>query len=150
MRTTLIQAGRDKRLRDLAAIHAAAAKAGMDTSDRNPGSEYRTMLLAQGGASSAADLTADGRRRVLAYLQRLTNPNGPPKRVGSMEDNIERRWRQLGKCGAIADASPESLARFVKRMAGVDNLRWVTTMQGAKIIEALKAMQARHDAAQRT
>ena len=147
---TLNHAAADKRRRDLAAIHAAAAKAGMDTADRNPASEYRTMLQAQGGATSAADLSADGRRRVLAYLQRLVNPGTKPARVGSMQENIERRWRQLGECGAIADASPESLSRFVHRMAGVDNLRWVTAMQGAKIIEALKAMQARHDAAQRT
>ena len=147
---TLNHAAADKRRRDLAAIHAAAAKAGMDTADRNPGSEYRTMLQAQGGATSAADLTADGRRRVLAYLQRLANPNGRPPRSESQQENIERRWRHLGQAGAIADASPESLARFVKRLAGVDNLRWITAMQGAKIIEALKAMQARHDAAQRT
>lgn len=146
---TLNPTAADKRRRDLAAIHAAAAKLGMDTADRNPGSEYRTMLQAQGGATSAADLTADGRRRVLAYLQRLHNPAGRPKRTESQQEHIERRWRQLGEAGAINDASPESLARFVKRLAGVDNLRWITAMQGAKIIEALKAMQARHAAAHR-
>lgn len=142
-------AAADKRRRDLAAIHAAAAKLGMDTADRSPTSEYRTMLQDQGGAVSAADLTADGRRKVLAYLQRLA-PGGKPQRGESQQQHIERRWRQLGQAGAINDASDESLARFVKRVAGVDSLRWMTALQGSKVIEALKAMQARHAAASRT
>lgn len=32
------------RRRHIAAIHAAAAKLGMDTADKNPASDYRAML----------------------------------------------------------------------------------------------------------
>ena len=67
--------------RQLAAIHAAAAKLGMDTADRSPTSTYRTVLQRQGGKLSAADLDQAGRKRVLAYLLRLSNPT-PNKAPG--------------------------------------------------------------------
>jgi len=46
------------RTRDLAAIHAAAAKLGLDAAAKDPGSAYRTILRLQGGGqASAADMT---------------------------------------------------------------------------------------------
>lgn len=141
-----VDAATDRR-RKLAAIHAAATKLGMDTSDKSPGSVYRTMLHAQAGVTSAADLTEAGRRRVLAYLLQRLNPGAnPPARGLTQRQLLERMWAELGKMGAINDASTEALAAFIKRQHGVDNIGWLGAPQLSKTIEAIKAMAARHAA----
>ena len=55
-------AAKDKRTRDLAKIHIAKKQLAMDETT------YREMLLAVAGVDSAARLTANGRRDVLAHL----------------------------------------------------------------------------------
>lgn len=125
-----------ERRRELAAIHAAAAKLGMDTADKSPETPYRTILLAQGGKTSAADLSPIGRRRVLAYLLRQQGPL-------SQAELIEALWSQLGKAGALEDPTPAGLAKFLKARHGVDSPRWLTAIQASQVIEALKAWKAR-------
>ncbi len=142
----------DARRRDLAAIHAAAATLGMDTADRDPSTPYRTVVRVQGreDVTSAAELTAAGRRRVLAYLLeqgRLAGRGAPPPRPrtvpASQLDVIRGLWAQLGTAGALRDPSAEGLTAFVKRTTGVDAPRWLTAAQGSRVIEALKAWLAR-------
>lgn len=134
------------RKRLIAAIHAAAAQLGLDTADKNPASEYRQMLQRLGGASSSTAIADDGLRRVVAHLQRRLNPNAayPPAQGHTQADEIRRRWQLAAQAGAISDASDESLRAFCKRMTGADDIRWITALQGSRIIEALKAMHARH------
>lgn len=134
----------DDRRRELAAIHAAATKLGMDTADRNPASTYRTMLQAQAGVTSAADLDQAGRRRVRTYLMRLANPTPDTAPGARQQALIQRLWQQLGQAGALDDPTPAGLAAFIRRMHGVDSARWLTAIQGGTIIEALKAWKDRH------
>lgn len=54
----------DRRNRELARIHIAAKALGLDDD------AYREMLSGVTGATSAAELTADGRRQVLDHLKR--------------------------------------------------------------------------------
>lgn len=125
-----------KRRRDLAAIHASAAKLGMDTADKEPTSDYRSMLLTVGGAASAADLTTDGRRKVLAHLQKCLGQPASPRRT--QVDVMQHLWDELRGQGALLNGEAE-LQAFVKRMTGVDDARWLSSTQASVVIEALKA-----------
>lgn len=133
-----------QRRRDLAAIHKMAAQLGMDTSDRNPQCEYRAMLHSVGGASSAADLTPDGRDRVRMHLLRCIHGR---KRSMSQREFIELLWLQLGQAGKLDDPTPGGLAKFLHGMHGVHLASGLTTAQANRTIEALKAWKARGAAA---
>ena len=75
------------RNRDLAAIHIAAQAAGMDTADKNPQSEYRSMLWTLGRQRSAAALDFAGRKAVLDHLRKIA-----PVRVSPSTGNNEWSW----------------------------------------------------------
>jgi hypothetical protein len=49
-----------------------------------------------------------------------------------------RLWLELYEAGAVKNSQWTALARFVKRMTGVDDLRRVNVHQGTVVIEALK------------
>lgn len=128
-----------QRARDIAAIHAAAHALGMDTADKSHGSDYRTMLRIQGGKPSAADLSAPGRRKVLAYLAKLQG-----KRPSMTQaEFITELWRRLGEAGALTDRSPLGLDAWIKGQVGVDSLRFIDTAKGNRLVEALKSWLAR-------
>lgn len=133
------------RRRELSAIHAAAAQLGMDTSDPSPGSEYRALLarLAD-GKTSAADLDARQRQAVIRELQHLLGRRGQRPADGWHAEHIRRLWAQLGQAGALDDPSERGLMKFVKNQVGRDALRFLSTREGNRIVEALKAWLARH------
>lgn len=125
------------RNREIGAIHAAASSLGMDTADPNPRSDYRSMLNAHGGATSAAALDAAGRRRVLAHLRSCA-----PK-DGWHAGKIRRLWSDLDKAGALDDPSEAGLMRFVARFSQVSALRFLPSRDANKVVEGLKAWLAR-------
>lgn len=125
------------RRRELAAIHAAAASLGMDTADKSPDSVYRTVLRTQAGVSSAADLDAEGRRKVRAYLQRQLR-NAQPGQAGK----IDSLWRRLGTAGALRDPTPAGLQALCRAHAG-------EIVMVPKAAQALRAMRDRTIRAER-
>lgn len=128
-----------QRAREIAAIHAAAHALGMDTADKSHSSDYRTMLRVQGGKPSAADLSAQGRRKVLAYLAKLQG-----KRPSmTQQEFIAELWRRLGDAGALTDRSLLGLDAWIKGQVGVDSLRFIDTANGNRLVEALKDWLAR-------
>lgn len=135
----------DQRRRDLAAIHAAAAKLGLDTADKSPGSTYRTIVATAGaeGTCSAAGLSPAGRRRVLVYLLRQANPESNAHPDGWQAGKITRLWAELAAMGALDDPTPRGLGRFLAATAGVEALRFLTAASGSRVIEALKAWRER-------
>jgi len=56
---------------------------------------------------------------------------------------IAAMWAELYREGAVKDGSPRALDRFVKRVAGVDSVRFLVPGDANKVIEALKAWQGR-------
>lgn len=62
-----------RRRRQLAAIHCASAKGGLDEET------YRAMLKRVAGVDSAADLDESGRRKVLVELDRLAGGQRPAR-----------------------------------------------------------------------
>ncbi|MFN3302780.1 MAG: phage protein GemA/Gp16 family protein [Roseateles sp.] len=136
------------RRRHIAAIHAAATQLGMDTADKNPASDYRTMLQAVGGASSTTAMDEAALARVVKHLMRTLNPGGSQAKPkdGWHAEKMRKLWAELGKLGALRDPSDEGLRQFVQAQVGVSALRFLNTAQGNRIVETLKAWAARERA----
>jgi phage gp16-like protein len=140
-------AAKDKRARDLAKIHIAKKQLAMDDAT------YREMLLAVAGVDSAAKLTADGRRAVLAHLYRsgfsskrsriykgrpdMDAQAGTGKQA--MLKKIEAYLAEAGRSWAYAHA-------MAKRMSAkkVERIQWCTPADLHKIIAALEYDARRH------
>lgn len=140
---------RHDRARDLAAIHTLAAQLHMDTADKSPQSEYRTMLQHVGGATSASTMSDEGRRKVIAHLARLANPRGLGRGSLTPAQFIELLWQQLGDAGKLSDPGPGGLSKFIYSQTRVHLPSALDGRQAARIIEALKAWRSRGDAPHR-
>lgn len=132
------------RKRLMGAIHAAAGKLGMDTADKNPSSEYRTMLAALGGASSTTAMDEQALKRVLKHLLQTLNPTKP--KDGWHAEKMRQLWAELAKTGALKDPTEQGLVKFVQAQTGLAALRFLSTHQGNRIVETLKAWLSREHA----
>lgn len=147
-----------QRRRELAAIHVARQQLGLEDGD------YRDLLEEWTGKRSAGDLTSPERHRVLGYLRQMgfrrknPEPSGDPsagsgspgERVAIADDDrpqvrkIKALWLALHRMhGGVRDPSPKALARYVKRVVGIDQVHWLTPAAANIIIESLKAWLAR-------
>lgn len=147
------------RRRDLAAIHIFADQLGMDTTDRNPQSEYRSILFTVGGPTarrgdeiSAAFLDNVGRQRVRAHLYQLTRlhgikqkekqpdgrPTPAPDRV-KMVRMIRGMLREAGRGHEYADG-------LSVRMFHVERYEWCVPDQLRRMIAALRIDRGRRAA----
>lgn len=77
-------------------------------------------------------------------------PGGKGKRAGrraladgAVARKIRALWLSLWNLGALSDSSEDALAAFVKRQAGVDDLRFLSASNADVVIEALKKWCAR-------
>lgn len=137
-----------QRKRDLAAIHLLAQQVGLDTSDKDASSDYRQMLQAQGGVTSAALLDERGRARVLAHLRKAAGQASKP-RDGWHADLIRKLWGQLAELGALKDPTEQGLNAFVMSQTGVSSPRFLPTTSSNRIVETLKSWISR-EAAKKT
>lgn len=127
-----------------AALHLAAKAAGL-TDD----ADYRAMLAAQtGGKTSAKDMTDGQIRAVLDHLNSGGKPKGQAPSARRRDDSATSRkiralWLSLHQLGTVRNPSEDALAAFIKPMAKVDDLRWLSPRDAFRVIEALKNMGAR-------
>lgn len=133
------QANDDVRRRELAMIHIAKQQLGMDDDS------YRAVLWSIARVDSAADLDWAGRKQLLDHLKKCGFKPRPPKRAGErelVEDELSKKiralWLELHQAGVVRDPSESALNKWVKRMVGVDALRWLQPAQKSQLIEALK------------
>lgn len=91
------------RIRELAAIHIAADQLGMDTEDKNPDSEYRSMLWTIARVRSASDLDWTGRKRVLEHLK-SRGASGKPNEWAFIDSAAADRQPLLRKVCAVCRA----------------------------------------------
>ncbi|APW38597.1 hypothetical protein RD110_16485 [Rhodoferax koreense] len=128
---------RDNRNADLARIHIGVAALGWSDDD------YRVILQARTGVTSASQLDAAGRKAFLAHLE--TSGWKPAKKPFSQADKIDWYWQQLVKAGGVKDGSKAAMMAFVGRTAGmgVADLKFLPTKQASAVIEALKAWHKR-------
>lgn len=129
----------DVRRRELAQIHIAKQQLGMEEDT------YRELLWTLGRVRSSADLDWAGRKRLLDHFKACGFKPRPPKRSGERElesspqaKMVRAMWLELHAAGVVKDPSERALSRWVKRMTGVDSLRWLKPEQMNLVIEALK------------
>lgn len=135
----------------LAAIHITKAQIGMSEAD------YRELLRANYGVSSAKDLTATKLAHFRAHMDKLGVAYGLPapvrKPLAAMptltpaQKMVVALWyelRDLGKLEAADFADlRKGLRTFVKRQTGIDQLHWCKPAQTRAVIEALKGWRDR-------
>jgi phage gp16-like protein len=139
---------RDRRNADLARIHVARRRLGLDEET------YRTVLKGLAGVTSAADLDARGRARVLAAFRewgglpgRGARPETPPSperivRLASRPAHVGKLralWRRMHAAGIVHDPGPEALDHFIRHRTGVADARHLTGEQAARVVAALRA-----------
>jgi phage gp16-like protein len=56
---------------------------------------------------------------------------------------IRALWLELHELGAVRSPSESSLANYVKRQTGVEDLHWLSSAQSSRVIEALKLWRKR-------
>jgi phage gp16-like protein len=120
--------------------------------------DYREILHRVTGKRSAADLSGAERRAVLAEFHRLGWNAAPPR---AREDDwidvaglpsaphLKKALAlafELQRRGAVrSDSTKRWLRSFIKRVTGVDDLRWLTPTACNTVIEALKGWVKRLD-----
>ena len=148
----------DLRRRELAQIHIAVQQLGMTEDD------HRSLLWSVCQVKSAADLDWTGRKRYLDHLKKLgfkprskagrssqprprtgtSAPSSRPLAQDAESRKIRALWIMLHQLGAVRNPSEESLAAYVKRIAKVDALQWITGEQAETVIETLKKWSMRY------
>lgn len=147
-----MNAAKDQRYGLLAKIHIARKALSLDEE------VYREILARKFGRSSARDLSVE---QLEALVEEFRAQGWEPKRstkkaeemsLGTtpQERLIRALWFDLKKAGKPRTPSEAGLRRFVKNVAGVDALRWLTTEQASNVIEGLKAWKARKSPEGRT
>lgn len=128
-------------------IHVAKRDLSMDDDT------YRAILLRIGKKSSSADLTIPELEKVLEHLKRSgfkvrSKSKSAPKPEQAkpsrpLAQDLESKkiralWLFLHELGAVKNPSEEALAAYVKRIAGVDALQWISGEQAERLIETMK------------
>jgi phage gp16-like protein len=140
----------DQRARLIKLIHVAKRELHMDDAT------YRVMLRASGGADSTASMDVPALDRVLARLRhagfKVRHKQEPPaapapsRRLDTSDQarKVRALWLLLHTLGVVHNPSEASLAAYVKRIAGVDDLHWTTSEQINRLIETLKKWAMRY------
>lgn len=128
-------------------IHVAKRDLSMDDDT------YRAILLRIGKKASSADLTIPELEKVLEHLKRSgfkvrSKSKAAPKPAQAkpsrpLAQDLESKkiralWLFLHELGAVKNPSEEALAAYVKRIAGVDALQWISGEQAERLIETMK------------
>jgi phage gp16-like protein len=128
---------REYRRRALAKIHIAKKELGLADG------EYRDLIAGTvPGKESAADLSDEELQQLLDRLYQLgwrpRIARQTPRPLPPMVWKARQLWLALYEAGEVHNPQWTALARFVKRMTGVGDLRDLSSRQGAVVIEALK------------
>ena len=139
----------ENRTRDLAQIHCLKRDLALE---QEAYEDCCGQVVA--GTCSSISFDAAQRRALIALLQRRKGPHKPQRPTRSKKTRLPRNarpqyrkivalWITLGHEGVIRDPSDQALQTYIKRMTGVDHLRWLDIEQASTVIESLKQWQAR-------
>jgi hypothetical protein len=146
----------DARRRELAAIHIALVE--MKREGKITEDLYRDLLRGRFKVDSSAALNRPGRLALLADLRALRGQKARPQslyqqrrghwqaqglRAGMATAEQLARIEELSERAFTAADKGHALRKFIFRMAGVSDLRWLPYDKASKVIEALKRMAAR-------
>lgn len=140
----------DARRRELAKIHILAGDLGLDTADRNPESEYRSILWAIGRVRSAGDLDHAGRAAVLDHLAqrgKRLRPSAPAAPEFGADPAFAAECVPLGgkiKALLLDGALHWNYAHGIAaRMFNVKRLEWCRPDQLRAVVAALEKNRRR-------
>jgi phage gp16-like protein len=131
----------------LAKIHVARKQLQLDEDD------YRQILLDETGRTSAGDCTEAELERALKRFEAkgfkpLPKAGGAQGAGRPAQHPVARKaralWISLYHLGAVRSPDEKALEAFAKRQLGCERLVWANQSHGYRLIEALKAMAARH------
>lgn len=136
------------RRKELAQIHMMATQIGMDTTDRNESSAYRSMLWTVARVHSSAALDFAGRRKVIDHLKACGAKIGFAGKPQNVRDELQPL---MGKIGALlADMKlPWNYATAILKQQtraqgkGIDRLEWANAQQLHAVVTALMLKQQR-------
>lgn len=120
-----------------------ARKAGLDDTG------LHDVVRQVAGCERTRALTTDQADMVIQRLREMAGgaaglPAGRRKAHGPVPDKIRALVWDLWHLGAWdQEPSETAIAAFVRRQAGVDDLRWLTPEKTSSVIEALRAMLVR-------
>ena len=83
---------------------------------------------------------------MLSHMKKLGfNPKVSDFKPFDQAQKINWLWNKLEEAGGLRDGSPESLLAFIARTTGTSysNIKFLSTADSSKIIEALKSMLGR-------
>ena len=116
---------------------------------------YRATLAGYGVKSStklsitkADELIADlEEKAVAAGVWERRDHAKAKRRLGDdpQTSKIQGLWAALHKAGKVQTNSAKALSAYVKRMTGKDALKWCSAFEKGRLIENLKAWEARND-----
>ena len=112
--------------------------------------DWRDVVERVTGKRSTRDLRSRELGALLAECDRLLcgrAPTGAPRRPlgGKYAGQLQALWISCWNLGLVEVRDDKALIAFVKRQTGIDNPAWMHGHDDArKVIEALKAMLARH------
>lgn len=124
------------RTAELAKIHIGAKQMGLDPSDKDPGSEYRSMLFNVVGVHSSANLSAQQRHDVIKHMEncgvsfRPKNRPKPAQDRKALVSKIRAQLMNFKRSDSYADG-------MAKKMFKVERFEWCTPEQLVKIVAAL-------------
>jgi phage gp16-like protein len=127
----------------LAQVHVARKALAMQDDD------YRAVREQVTGHRSAKDCDDRQLRDAVDEFQRKGfRPGGSARRrdlgAGLTVRKARALWISLYQLGAIEDGTDAALEAFGRRQLRVERLRWANEREGFRLIEALKAIAARH------
>lgn len=142
-----------KKARLIKLIHVAKGQLMLGDAD------YRALLAnASGGKTSSKALTLAQLETVLRHMKAqgfvvTRKAGGLPVRdaaagVDGQIRKIRALWLDLHRLGAVRDPSETALAKFCKRMTGVDYHGWLGTDKASDVIEHLKQWRHRVERSQ--
>lgn len=125
------------------ALHAAAAKAGLDDE------AYRAMLATRTGRTSAKDLTD---RQILGVLDHLNGTPRFPRASNPLARKVHALWKAGAEAGFVRTGTREALRAFCGRVVYPGQAEitadpdLMSDADLTKVVEALKAMARRNAA----
>lgn len=128
--------------RQIGAIHAIAAKVGLDDDTR------RDLIARETGKRSAKDLSWNEAGRVIECLKGLaptqTKAKGAVDLAGPYAGKLRALWISGWNLGIVRDRTDKALLSFVERQTGLSHIRFLhDAADAARAIEGLKAWLAR-------
>ena len=110
---------------------------------------YRDLIAWNFGGKTSCKALSEQEAGKLLFI--LRQKGWRPKRTTRPDDPMTRKilalWINMAKEGVVRDRSDRALSRFVKRVTGVDSLRFCLPEHKFRVIEALKSMRKRAEEA---